>query len=70
MEQAVLEILKASPIAGAMIFLVMIFLKALDKRDERFDTITKGVIESNTEALKENTGVISQCKFVQKVKVD
>jgi hypothetical protein len=68
MEQAVLEILKASPIAGAMLILVIVFLRALDKRDERFDSITKGVIESNTDALKENTGVISQCKFIQKAR--
>lgn len=67
METAILEILKNSPIAAAMIALVIIFLKALDKRDERFDSITTKVIESNSTALKENTEIIAGCKFIQRL---
>lgn len=68
METAFLEILKASPVAVAMIFLVRIFLSALDKRDERFDTITKGVIEQNNKVITKNTEIISACKYVQQLR--
>lgn len=67
LETALFEVLKATPIAIAMIYLVNIFLKALDKRDERFDQITKGVIESNSAALNKNSEIISACKYVQQI---
>lgn len=37
METAWIELLKASPIAAAMIITVMVFLKAMGKRDEAFE---------------------------------
>lgn len=68
METAFYEIVRASPVAGALIVLVIIFLKALDKRDARFDEITRDIINRNTTALEENTKVISTCRFVQAVR--
>ena len=37
METAWIELLKASPIAAAMIITVIVFLKAMGKRDEAFE---------------------------------
>ena len=48
------KIIEVSPIAGAMIVLVYMFLKAMDKRDDRLDQIMTGVNKSmdrNTDAL-------------------
>jgi hypothetical protein len=66
METAALELLKASPIAIAMIFLVRIFLAALEKRDERFTVLhvewTK-TVDRNTQALMAFSASAEVCKY-------
>jgi hypothetical protein len=65
MEATLLKILESSPIAGAMIALVYMFLNALDKRDSRLTDIHqdfKGVVERNTNALIEFSGTIDECR--------
>jgi hypothetical protein len=66
METAALELLKASPIAIAMIVLVRIFLAALEKRDERFTALnvewTK-TVDRNTDALIEFKAAAEVCKY-------
>ena len=66
METAALELLKASPIAIAMIILVRIFLVALEKRDDRFTALnlewTKAV-DRNTSALMEFKAAAEICKY-------
>jgi TfoX/Sxy family transcriptional regulator of competence genes len=66
METAALELLKASPIAIAMIILVRIFLGALEKRDERFKELSgefSKVVDRNTTALIEFEAASAICKY-------
>jgi hypothetical protein len=61
-----LELLKASPIAIAMIFLVRIFLAALEKRDDRFTILSTELtktIDRNTTALMDFKGTAELCKY-------
>jgi hypothetical protein len=65
MESVLVKILEASPIAGAMIALVYMFLGALDKRDGRLKEIHddfKGVVERNTTALIGFNATIEHCR--------
>lgn len=66
MEAAALELLKSSPIAGAMLILVFVFLKALEKRDERLSNIAKefsATVDRNTNALIDFKARAELCKY-------
>lgn len=66
-----MELLKASPIAIAMIILVRIFLNALEKRDERFNAISSEftkTVERNTTALIDVSAHMQICKYKNDVK--
>lgn len=41
MEATLIEILKSTPVAFALIYLVVVFLKSLDKRDDNFRQFAK-----------------------------
>ena len=65
MESVFLKVIEAAPIAGAMIVLVYMFLKALDKRDDRLTDIHqdfKTIVERNTNALIEFSGTVNECR--------
>lgn len=66
METAALELLKASPIAIAMIILVRIFMAALEKRDERFNVLNaewSKAVDRNTSALIDFKAQAELCKY-------
>jgi hypothetical protein len=75
-DAALVEIGKSIPIAGALIYLVILFLRSLDKRDDSLkqvqsdwssslnQTVSKSneCIDRNTNALIQTLGVIEKCK--------
>jgi hypothetical protein len=79
MEGIPAELIKVAPVAAALIYMCIIFLRALDKRDDRLSNLhqewsktlavnterTTVVIDRNTTALIDVKGVIDKCKRVQ-----
>ena len=79
MEGAILEIIKAVPVAGVMLVMMIQFLRSLEKRDEKLNAIQKDwstamekavetanmTIERNTDALINVKGVIEHCRARQ-----
>ena len=75
MEAAMIELCKQIPAVAALIFLVIQFLRSLEKRDETLNKIrqewTDGmssamkssseVIDRNTDAMLQVYGIISKC---------
>lgn len=65
MDSVFAELVKSSPIAGAMLVLVWLFLRALKERDARFSEINAEFTKSldrNTNALIQFSGA---CKYTE-----
>ena len=66
LESAALELLKASPIALAMLILVRLFMTALEKRDDKLATMAaewSKVVERNTSAMIEFKSQAAICSY-------
>lgn len=76
MNELPIKLIETVPIAAAMIYLCVVFLRSLDKRDDKLDNIQKEwsssmtqavnqsnqVIDRNTDALIEVKGIIGKCR--------
>lgn len=69
MEDRIWEFLAETPSLGVTVVLVLVFLKALGKRDETIKEIAaehNAAYRANAEVLKENSQVIGECSSVLK----
>ena len=73
------KLIETAPVAAAMIIVVSMFLKALEKRDDKLDSMTKEwgtntraiwdaagkVVDRNTDAMMHNAAQIEKCRMFQ-----